>query len=113
MYLQGYLTADEAMLPTGTIIVNPPVYDMWPRTMCLCRDLLEQSSARRRLDGGLKVITAVDLTSSPGGEIARAQIEQSARQQRATTPRSGADAKTAEIIAMVAHRLFRCSIDAR
>ena len=106
MFLQGYITAEEAYAAKQeSISIAPPGFDIVaPHYVLYVRNELEQKFGSEAVyGGGLQVITAIDLE-------AQREVEEIARQHVATMGdvydmHNAAvvvlDAKTAEIVAMV------------
>ena len=106
MYLEGYITAEEAWAAKQEpLIIAPPGFDIVaPHYVLYVRDLLEEMFGSDAVyGGGLQVITAIDLEiQARATELARKQV-QALRETHNT--RNAAvlvlDAKTAQIKAMV------------
>jgi len=106
LFLQGYITADEAMAAKQeTLVLAPPRFDIKvPHFVMYVRDELERRYGTEAVyGGGLQVITTIDLEAQAEAErIARAQIDtlrESHNAHNAAVVVLGT--KTAEIIAMV------------
>ena len=106
MYVQGYITAEEAWAAKQqALIIAPPRFDIKaPHFVLYVRDLLEQRYGSDAVyGGGLKVITSLDLDTQ---EHMRALAREQADKLRDKHNIHNAavvvlDAKTAEIKAMV------------
>ncbi|MHB0856504.1 MAG: transglycosylase domain-containing protein [Anaerolineae bacterium] len=106
MYLQGYITAEDAYAAKQqALVIAPPSFDMVaPHYVLYVRQLLEQRYGSDAVyGGGLQVISAIDLdVQNRTLEIAREQIAE----MRTTHNANNAavvvlDTKSAEILAMV------------
>lgn len=106
MYLQGYITAEEAYAAKQEpLVIAPDVKDVRvPHWVFYVRDrLIDQFGSEAVYGGGLQVITTIDLEKQAMAEaIAREKVAEIAEKYNA---RNAAvvvlDAKTAEILAMV------------
>jgi len=106
MYLQGYITAEEAWAAKQeTLVIAPPRFDIEaPHFVLYVRDQLEQQYGSDMVyGGGLQVITSLDLDIQARAErIAREHIREMADKYDAHNAAVVVlDAKTAEIKAMV------------
>jgi len=106
MYLQGYITSEEAWAAKQEpLIIAPPGFDMVaPHYVVYVRDLLEEMFGSEKVyGGGLQVISAIDLEiQAKATELARKQVQ--ALREKHNTRNAAVivlDAKTAEIKAMV------------
>jgi len=117
MYLQGYITAEEAWeAKQQPIIVDPPPFEMVaPHYVVYVRDLLvERFGSETVYGGGLQVITAVDLkTQDQATQFARKHLEEFGPGHNANNAAVVViDNRTGEIRAMVGSVDFRdASID--
>jgi len=106
MYLQGYITAEEALAAKQErIVAAPPSFDIVaPHYVLYVRQLLEQRYGTDAVyGGGLQVISAIDLDVQKEAErIVREGVAAIREKHNANNAAAVVmDAKTAEIIAMV------------
>ncbi|MHB1295433.1 MAG: transglycosylase domain-containing protein [Anaerolineae bacterium] len=106
LYLQGYITAEEAYAAKQEeLLIAPDTYDMVaPHYTLYVRDLLEERYGTDAVyGGGLQVISAIDLEIQDRAlAIAREQIAAIREGHKASNAAVVIlDAKTAEILAMV------------
>jgi len=106
MFLQGYITAEEAMAAKQEVLVlAPPRFDIKvPHFVMYVRDELERKYGTEAVyGGGLQVITSIDLEAQAEAErIAREQIDKLREAHNATNAAVVVlNAKTSEIVAMV------------
>ncbi|NLG50177.1 MAG: penicillin-binding protein, partial [Chloroflexi bacterium] len=106
MYLQGYITAEEAWeAKQETLVIAPPRFDMVaPHYVLYVRDMLEKRFGTEAVyGGGLQVITAIDLeVQAKAEEIARARIAEMREPHNAHNAAiTVLDTKTGELLAMV------------
>ena len=106
MYLQGYITAEEAWAAKQEpLVIAPPGFDIVaPHFAVYVRDLLEEKYGSDMVyGGGLQVITTVDLEmEEKAREFARQQVDALREKHNAHNAAVVIlDTKTAEIKAMV------------
>jgi len=106
MYLQGYITAEEAWkAKQEPLVIAPPGFDIKaPHFVLYVRDLLEKRYGTKAVyGGGLQVITSLDLNvQEKAQEIARQHIERLRDEHNAHNAAVVVlDPKTGEILAMV------------
>ncbi len=106
MYLQGYITAEEAFAAKQQpLVIAPPRFDIVaPHYVLWIRNLLEEQFGSDAVyGGGLQVITALDLEiQNKAQEIARTQVASFREKYKASNAAVVVlDAKTAEVKAMV------------
>ncbi|HHX43464.1 MAG TPA: penicillin-binding protein [Chloroflexi bacterium] len=106
MFLQGYITAEEAMAAKQeTLVLAPPRFDIKaPHFVMYVRDELERRFGTEAVyGGGLQVITSIDLEAQAEAErIAREHIDTFREPHNAHNAAVVVlSTKTAEIIAMV------------
>ena len=112
MYLQGYVTAEEAWAAKQeTLVIAPPGFDITvPHFVLYARKVLEQKYGSDAVyGGGLQVITSIDLEiQAKAEEIARQHIDEISEERNAHNAAIVViDAKTAEIVALVGSLDFR------
>jgi len=106
MYLQGYITAEEAWAAKQEpLLIAPPRFDIVaPHYVLYVRDLLEEKFGSEAVyGGGLQVVTAIDLEmQEKATELARKQVATLKEKHNAHNAAIVIlDTKTAEIKAMV------------